>query len=326
MPETSDQSLPLLPGWISKQIEKYISKKNQADNYYTTSRRNIYILPSKAGLFYTLVLLIILIGAINYNNSLAYLLCFFLASLGFVDMLQTHQNLKNIRINHLKTSPSFCGETVHYQLTAINTDNKPHIAIQLHSSHNQSVFYLDDKHNTQQFEILQPASIRGKLLIKPFKLFTEYPLGLFHAWSQINLNTQAIIYPKPVKTTLYLSNPDHEDETSESRRVTSGDEFAGIREHRTTDSPKIMAWKKIAQTGDLYSKSFESEAGSSLVFRLSDITQTHNLEEKLSILCQLILDADRNNQSYGLELGDHHISINSGTLHKHNCLTALALY
>jgi uncharacterized protein (DUF58 family) len=327
MSEPSGPTLPLLPSWISRYIDRWISKKNRSDKNYTTRRQNIYILPSKTGVFFVVVLIIILIGAINYNNSLAYMLCFFLSSLGFVDMLQTHQNLKNIQISYHKSDPAFSGQLVRHHLVATNTDHKKHTAIQILSeTRHISSFYLSQNENQQHIEITQTTHKRGLQPLSQFKLYTEYPLGLFHAWSQIRLDASAVIYPRPLLAEHTETTDTVNDKVSAKSLPAAGDDFAGIREFRKTDSPRAMAWKKIAQTGLLYSKNFESELNSSLVFRMSDITHTENIEVKLSILCHLVTEAAKNSLEYGLDLNGRTTAINSGTEHMHNCLRELALY
>jgi len=54
----------------------------------TLVQRRIFILPSRQGYVFAFVLLLLLIGSINYNLSLGYALTFLLMSMGGVAMLQ----------------------------------------------------------------------------------------------------------------------------------------------------------------------------------------------------------------------------------------------
>ena len=49
------------------------------------SQRRIFILPTKTGLLFAIVLVLMLIGAINYNLSLGHALVFLLGGLGMVE-------------------------------------------------------------------------------------------------------------------------------------------------------------------------------------------------------------------------------------------------
>ena len=49
-------------------------------------------------------------------------------------------------------------------------------------------------------------------------------------------------------------------------------------------------------------------------------------EQRLSQLCHCVLEADHNQQSYGLRLPGTEIPIASGSTHRHHCLEALARF
>ena len=51
-----------------------------------------------------------------------------------------------------------------------------------------------------------------------------------------------------------------------------------------------------------------------------------NVEERLSILCRMIIDADDSGHHYGLVMPDSMIEPDTGKLHRQQCLRELALY
>jgi hypothetical protein len=59
------------------------------------SQRRVYVLPTPAGVAYTMALCVILLGAMNYNLSLGHALVFLLAGLGIVAILHTFRNLSS---------------------------------------------------------------------------------------------------------------------------------------------------------------------------------------------------------------------------------------
>src|SRR6056297_554861 len=61
-------------------------------------RRHLYILPSGYGLVYALMLFVILLGAMNYSNSMSFAVCFLLGALALVAMHHTHRNLLGLRV------------------------------------------------------------------------------------------------------------------------------------------------------------------------------------------------------------------------------------
>ena len=324
---TLENRLPLLPAWASRAIQHWIEKRHKKHlDRFTSGRGNIYILPSKSGIFYDVVILFILIGAINYNNSLAYLLCFFLASLGFICMLQTHQNLQSIQLTFHHAVPVFSGQNIHYEVIAKNCDRKIHAAVHLQSALNLETFMLAEGDSMQNLEIIEQATIsRGYQRMEQFKLYSEYPLGLFHAWCMVKLDASALVYPRPLAKPVELNMMQQAQEKGSVKRPGQED-FAGIREAVKTDSPRQIAWKKVAQTGSLYAKQFEAEYGESRIYDIDELDSHYSLEEKLSLLCQVVLDAEKSGVHYGLKLGSQQLPVASGSEHRHSCLKALALY
>src|SRR5215472_11039217 len=59
----------------------------------TLHRRRIYILPTRAGLAFGLLLFLMLVAGLNYANSLALFLTFLLTGFVLVVMQQCHRNL-----------------------------------------------------------------------------------------------------------------------------------------------------------------------------------------------------------------------------------------
>ena len=64
-------------------------------------QRNIYILPTRAGLTFALTLIVMLLASINYQLNLCYALTFLLAGAGLVSMHVTHSNLRGLTL-HLR--------------------------------------------------------------------------------------------------------------------------------------------------------------------------------------------------------------------------------
>src|SRR5690606_14124150 len=62
----------------------------------TMVRRRVYIFFTRPGLLFLITLVVMLLGAVNYTNSMAYLLTFLLGSLLLVCILHTHRNLRGL--------------------------------------------------------------------------------------------------------------------------------------------------------------------------------------------------------------------------------------
>ena len=76
---------------------------------YTLTQRNVYILPTRPGFMLGLTLLILLVGSINYQLNLGYLLTFLLAGSAVVGMHVCHATLRGLTLNLLPPPPQFAG-------------------------------------------------------------------------------------------------------------------------------------------------------------------------------------------------------------------------
>ncbi len=62
-------------------------------------QRRVFILPTRQGLMFAVVLLVMLTGSINYTLGLGFVLTFLLAALGVNAMIHTFRNLANLQGN-----------------------------------------------------------------------------------------------------------------------------------------------------------------------------------------------------------------------------------
>ena len=328
MAKTARYRLPLVPEFLARLIDRYIARKQSKHaSSITLDRKRIYILPSRAGWVFMLIIFAILLGAINYNNSLAYLLCFFLGSVVFLAMLYTHQNINHITIRALAAEPVFAGQDAAFALSIENNNLNNHYAIQLSTyAHGSSqTFYVDDQQKQTRLSVKLPSQQRGWLKLDRLKLETEFPLGLFYAWSPIQLDAQVMIYPRPIDETSIHFQEFDQTSASDKKRV-GHDEFAGIREYHKGDSPRHMAWKAIARSGQLYTKLFEADVGSDIVLDFNQFDSRLDTETRLSILCAQIIDAERHQLRYSLKLPGVEQPVGRGDKHQHQCLRHLALF
>ena len=88
----------------------------------TLGLRNIYILPTGYGLMYITVLGAMLIGSVNYNNNLGFLLTFLLGSLGLTAMMHTYGMLYGLRLTTATARPVFAGTPADIQITLDDVD------------------------------------------------------------------------------------------------------------------------------------------------------------------------------------------------------------
>ena len=287
-------------------------------------KRRVYILPTVWGYSYALTVLVMLLGAMNYNNSMAFAFTFLLVGLGLNAMWYTQHNLLNITIRREYASPVFAGEQGEFRLELEDSSQVDRYGLVLQwQGHDPCV--VDIKAGGTESTILKvPAPHRGILKPGRFKLCSTFPLGLFEAWSWLEFDMAAIVYPKPAM---------HQGEPpaglGDSRRVdlvgNSCEDFYGLREYQVGDPLKRVAWKAWAATGNLMSKQFSGASNEDVILDWEFLTDMEE-EYRLSVLCGWVLELQRRHVRYGLRLPHKTILPDTGESHDRFCLETLALY
>ncbi|HEY9051562.1 MAG TPA: DUF58 domain-containing protein [Gammaproteobacteria bacterium] len=319
--------LPLVPNSLARFIQRWASKRLPETDYEATLvRQRIYILPNRSGIVFFIILLAILLGAVNYENSLGYMLTFLLGSVGFLGMFYAHQNLNHLKLSASNPKPVFAGQLALFPVNLCSTKKASHLNVMFQSKNGEAVAaHVTKGNNDTRVLIPLAAEKRGKLALQQFKIFTEYPLGLFHAWSWVELQTSCLVYPKPDEHPLNLKYQGKQSGQRISEQ-TGNDDFAGIRQYQKGDAPSHLAWKAVARTGVLQTKLFHAEAGEEIILSWYQLPENMDIEKRLSVLCRWVLDADKHDLKYGLEIPQQFITPDSGLHHRQSCLKELALF
>jgi len=286
-------------------------------------RRRIYILPTRYGVLFSLLLLIMLIGSINYNNSLGFALTFLMGSVATISMMHTHRNLSGLIIKTSIARSVFCGQNAIYPFIFSNVGRMDKLSIIISHKTRQTIIDIPANSTiTSNLEI--KSGKRGRMHPGRIKLFTDYPLGLFHAWSWIIPDSHCIVYPVPENN---APPPSFENMGTGNMQTSNKgqDEYFGLRQYQPGDPIKTIAWKQTARGNDVFTKQFTGSGGQTLWLEW-DITETPTLEHKLSRLCRWVLECETAGLNYGLRIPGNTISPGNGNKHQHLCLTALALF
>ncbi len=133
-----------------------------------------------------------------------------------------------------------------------------------------------------------------------------------------------MVYPKPANDA--PEPPPSQTAHGHRQHDARGEEdFAGLRKFNAGDSPRHVAWKAYARSGDLLSKQF-SGADTSSQWLDFDGIEVDDVEQRLSILTRWIIDADLTQQDYGMRLPGQEFPQAHGESHRHRCLEALAFF
>ena len=286
--------------------------------------RQIYILPTRHGLLFALVLLALALVAVNYGNALAYLLTFLLASLAVVSLLHAQRNLLRLRVSVAGGEPVFAGEPATFRV-GLHNDRATRYALRLESAHSVLPSFDVPAHDTRWVALSVPTAQRGWLDCPPLTIASVFPLGITRAWSRrLTPPARCLVYPKPADAAPWQTTAGTEGE-SRPGVLHDGEDFVGLRAYQPGDPLARISWKTFARGQGLHTKDFRAPLGTS-VWLDWDAFAPHASETRLSLLCRALLDAEDSGLAYGLRLPGVTIEPDSGALHKHLCLEALALH
>lgn len=309
------RALPHLP-WRKPKIE--------SGPLRLTARR-LYILPTKAGLVFGLLLLGLLVGAMNYGVSLAYLFTFWFAGLGVVGMLHTQRNLSGLTLHALPTAPVFAGENVEFTLRVENGGRLPRHQIRIRHPQGTGQAVDIPAGGDGRIHLILPQPQRGWRRPGRFSVYSEYPLGLFRCWSVMELDWGVLVYPVPAGDTRPFPAPESNDDDGPAPRG-EGADFAGLRGYQPGDPPRRIAWKSAARGGqNLLTKQFAS-GGIQALWLDWRLTPEPDAEARLSRLARWVLDAHAAGLAFGLRLPAREIPPRMGEAHLRQCLEALATH
>jgi uncharacterized protein (DUF58 family) len=288
-------------------------------------RRQLFMLPTRFGLLFALLLVVQLLTAINYGNGLAYALTFLLGALAVVSMLYTHRNLFRLRLAAGIGAPVFAGEVAVFRIHLVNDSVTPRFGVALMHDKKEIAGVDIPARGSADVELPVPATQRGRLAIPPLTVTTRFPLGLLYSWSRrVALEQSCLVYPRPADPT---PRQTLEQETLEPTRglKAGGDDYIGTREFRPGDSPHHVDWKAVARGEGWHIKQFGG-AYQPTAWLDWDTLPGLDTETRLSVLTRWVLDAERDGMLYGLRLPEKTFAPANGEPHQHECLRALALF
>jgi len=318
-------------------LKTWLLKRVKIRDYSILTAKSIYILPTREGIMYAVLVIIMLAAAINFNNALVFFFTFLLVGIGLVSMHMTQKNLLGLHCSIAHVAPEFCGQTIQIPLIIKAHDQHhlidkkfSHFSIEVtpcteHSNNNtQTENIIDIVYNDKNIIYLAfPGQQRGYLQLPPLVISTDYPLGFFRAWANIQLTSDAIVYPEPARSFAHKAKTGagNDNQGSSGRGF---DDFSGFKIYQTGEPLSHIHWKAYAREQGLLSKTFSG--ANNYEYWLSWHELEGSSEQRLSLLCRLIINAQIQGDKYGLILPQKSIAIGQGEAHQHHCLKALALY
>ncbi len=314
---------PLIEQITSRLFNIERRRGNSRSESIVLTRRRIYILPTYYGLLFAMLLMLLLVGSTNYNNSLGFVLTFLLASIALVSIIHTYRNLLNLRIEVGKAGAVFCGSDATFQLQLKKTDKQVRYNICVRAKGTSPFITTIDDNTIATVKLTRPATQRGWQPLEQITIDSVFPLGFFRAWSHCTLPISCLVYPQPAPPSPPPTS--RSGGTGNSSTLSGTDDFIGFRSYQPGDSPRHVNWKGAAHSDELLTKRFADHESSENWFEW-DARPDLDTEARLSLLCRWVIDAEQHGNRYGLRMPDSTIPLGQGSDQQHRCLKALALF
>ncbi|MES3024127.1 MAG: DUF58 domain-containing protein [Pseudomonadota bacterium] len=317
---------------VRRKADKWLFQLREAEpgEVYLNQRR-VFIVPTGAGFGFFGMVLLLLIGSVNYNLGLGYALTFGVGLCAVVDMYLTYRNLVALHLRPGRAQAVFAGEEALFELHIINRSARARYAVWIDFHGAGAARHVVDAGagGEAAATLARATSARGWLPAPRVRLATRFPLGLFIAWSYWQPDLQVLVYPFPEKLGEPL--PLLSGTGAEGNGRAGEDDFAGIRSFQPGDPMRRLAWRQIARLdlalgGQLVTKHFEGGAGEDLVLDFDALPATLDLELRLSRMARWVIEAEQRALPYAMRIGRHDFPAALGEAHRAACLRALALH
>lgn len=315
---------------IQRRWQTWWHTRLKRTNTQTLTQRNVYILPTGAGWMLALTLLLLLIGAINFQLNLGYLLTFLLVGCVAVSIYVCHSTLRGLQLHLLDPAPQFLGSGSTLEIQLNSTRKHPRHAIGLTVHGNDHWVWTDvPGAGSASVQIAFKPDRRGLHDVPTLKAETRYPLGTFRVWTIWRPAAQVLIYPQPEMPAPQLPPGEARAHGAGNAPARGVGEFDGVRAYQRGDPLKLVVWKKAAKSfaagsDELVSRDAQQSQQQELWLDMA-ITGLQAPEARISRLTAWVMQADRLGVEYGLRLPGREIGPDTGAAHRHRCLEALAL-
>lgn len=304
--------------------QRWVDWRLPARDKIVLHNRRLFIFPTKAGFFFFGLLILLWLVATNFENNLIFGLTFLLAAIFVVAIFHTFFNLSGLAIEAGYTPPCFCGSAAEFGFVLSQQGRRYRDNIRLVYGDGENVSIALPGVERAEVSLAIPAPARGWFKPGRVTLETRYPLGLLRAWTFLDLNLRALVYPRPIKSTVWPQGSKAGEEGS-MELADGREDFRGLERYRPGETLGRIAWKHYAREQGLHTKHYSDPVDEHLWLDWEALPGLDS-EQRLSRLCGWCLEVAGGQAPYGLRLPGVEITPARGEAHKNKVLRELALF
>jgi len=308
-----------------KLVQRWINRRIPRADELELDRSNVFVLPTREGLLFGGLLIISLLTGINYQNSLIYLFTFVMGAVFFGTILQTFQNLAQLKLTVVDVGEGEAGQPIPIILRIVALDGSYRPSIMLNVEGEPVSATVADGHNSDPVTLALPTHSRGWVSCPPIRIATDYPFGLIRAWSFFRPAREGVATPVPVEPPAPMSVAASEQGDEMAAKFVRGADETHLRGYREGDSLQRVQWKRYARTGQMVVADWEDPAGDPGWIHWDDYPGV-DPELRLSYMAARVRELSENKQPFGLTLPGTGLEPDTGLAHQKAALRLLGTY
>jgi len=297
-------------------ISRYLDKRQPAADQVTLVQKLIFILPTRYGWWFILLIMLLYLLGTNYQNNLILLLCYLLLSLFLLSIVLTYHNMSGLKLQCARPAEGFAGEKITPLLSLVS--EKQHLMLNFSLvQHHEQVLLTQFSAGVH---LVLPTTHRGLFKLPRVKISSQYPFGLWRAWSYVALTQHYWVYPAPDSHT--SPTEDAQNEEKPYQPISGGDMLSP---YQSGDSIRHLVWKRLARDplNPVVRQHYtapQAEPSWVVIPALSGDA----LERALRKASHRLLTLEKTGERYGLKLAGNTLPQSNGPAHLQRCLQALA--
>jgi uncharacterized protein (DUF58 family) len=298
---------------------KLMTRKHTAENI-VFKHDSIYVLPSQSGLLFIGIAVLNFILGINYQNNLILAVSYIMFMLLLFSLLYGYTNFNRLGLTLLSVDDNHEGPLTGAKIEIQSTKERFNINIKHMST--GSEITKDSVLKSTIVNLTLPYK-RGVYVIGRFKIVSHFPFGLVTVWSYLNSNKTLYVYPLPIEDKADIAQISSGTEgVKKLNDVQAIDDFKELKPYRQGMNLSKVSWRHFAKSQQLLIKDYTCVQPVTLGFDFD--LMTGNVEERLSKLCFLVIQAGKNQQPFALKLPNKFVPIGAGPVHQIKCLEILS--
>lgn len=277
---------------LRERWQQWLSRKHPAKSKLFLNRHTIYVLPSKFGCLFFLVIFSLFIGSVNYQLSSGFFLTFLLVTIVMLSAWVGHQNLNGI-----------CFTAQEVKDIATNQDCLIPIKMTYSKSGCYDLSLIIDNYSQNWAEVNsgQVICIKYKFLARGYhqipriRVETRFPFGLFIVWSYLTFDTHVYVYPQPKAPGFW---PEPCIASNQQTTSVGDEEFYTLKQSDNPwKQPSRISWTTAAKGYGWYEKQYNSPDRTLYFFSTQQVSR-FTLEEGLKYISYWLIESEKKGYDY----------------------------